>query len=50
MTEHKAPTSNIGTRAKLRDWLQGVHSLSYTKYSKLPTELKLKIQASYRIP
>lgn len=38
----------IGTKDHMRSWLRIAHKLSYTAYSKLPTELKLKIQKQYR--
>lgn len=40
--------SVTGTRENLCAWLKMKHNMTYTEYSKLPTEKKLKIQADYQ--
>lgn len=38
----------IGTRDHFRQWLQTHKRLTYSTYSKLPTEAKLAIQREYQ--
>lgn len=37
----------LGTKGQLVSWLSTVKSMTYTKYSKLPTAKKLEIQKEY---
>jgi hypothetical protein len=39
--------SQVGTKAQLGQWLSGTKSMTYTRYSHLPTAEKLAIQKEY---
>jgi hypothetical protein len=47
MTE-SAYVNKVGTKERFRGWLYSSKSLSLSKYNKLPTEVKLKIQKEYK--
>jgi len=37
----------IGTRSSFRAWLQAVHALTYTAYTKLPLEKRTALWEAY---
>lgn len=39
---------DIGTRERFRTWLSVKYRITYTQYSRLPTDRKLAIQAEYQ--
>lgn len=44
---HQA-TQQIGTKERWRSWLRAAHQLTWSKYTTLPVELKLKLWKQYR--